>query len=399
MLQSVSYPRKIVIIIDSKGTMMSSNEDKKEDIWRENAQTPPDLISVLKKIFGGRSGGGTEDGQTPEKNPIGKLIAFGAVIVLVLWGLSGIFILGPTEQSVILRFGEYQSTVGPGMHWIPRFIDSKYSSDVQQVRYFKYQAEMLTQDENLVSVALNVQYRIDNLRSFLFNTSDPIETLQQGTSSALRQVVGHMKLDDILTTGRQDLRDKANQQLLNTLAIYKTGIVISDVTLMQAKPPEAVTPAFDDAIRAREDEQSYINQAKAYTSKVVPIAKGQVARLQQSASAYEKSVVAEAKGRTVRYLALLKPYLEAPTVTRERLYLDTVADVLSHTRNIVVGSGGNNVLYLPLSQLMQGQASVNPPMRATTNLNAKKVDTAASEPDQSGYGQDRPSGYPEGGLQ
>ena len=386
---------------------MPNQGNKEDDIWRKNAETPPDLISLLKKLFKGPSSGkgGSGGAQPPEATHTGKFVWAGLAILVVLWILSGIFILGPTEQSAILLFGKYEETVGPGMHWIPQFIETKYTTDVQQVRYFKYQAEMLTQDENLVSVALNVQYRIDNLKDFLFNTSDPIETLQQATSSALRQVVGHMQLDDILTTGRQDLRDKAYKQLLNILTVYKPGIVISDVTLMQAKPPEAVTAAFDDAIRAREDEQSYINQAKAYASKVIPIAKGQVARLQQSANAYKKAVVLEADGRIARYLALLKPYKEAPNVTRERLYLDTVSDVLSHTRNILVENGGNNVLYLPLAQLMQNQPSTIPPLRSTTGLvsnadsNINAVSAEPNIPDQSGYGQNRPGGYPQGGSQ
>lgn len=381
---------------------MPNQGDKEDDMWRQNADSPPDLIEMLKKMFGfDARKGGNDTGQ--DNQSAGKMISIAAIAILILWILIGFFKLEPTEQAVILRFGKYESTVGPGLHWIPRLIDSHYTFNVQQVRYFKYQAEMLTQDENLVSVALSVQYRIDNLKNYLFNTSDPIETLQQATSSALRQVVGHMKLDDILTTGRQALRDKAQQQLLNTLAIYKTGIVIADVALMQARPPEAVTPAFDDAIRAREDEQSYINQAKAYASKVVPIAKGQVARMQQSASAYKKSVVAEARGRTARYLALLKPYKLAPVVTRERLYLDAVSDVLSHTKNIIVDSKASNMLYLPLSQLLQQQ--VNPPLRAlntTTNESANSNVTAPAEPVSSGqvnYGDSRPSGYSSGGEQ
>ena len=327
-----------------------------EDPWgKRRDDTPPDLFDVIKKFFAGKKSKSDQDSEGNDRS--GKYIAYAAIALVALWALSGIFLVSPAEQSVVLRFGKYVETLGPGPHWIPRFVDSERTLNVQQVSNFPYSAEMLTKDENIVSVAVAVQYRIGDPKAYLFNVVDPEVTLQQATSSALRQVVGHMTLDSVLTTGRQQLIDAVSVQLKKILARYKAGIEVTDVTLQPAKPPEAVTHAFDDAIKAREDEQRYINQAEAYARRVESTVKGKVARLTQSATAYQKSVVLNAQGQTARYLALLAPYQKAPGVTRERLYLDTMSDVLSKTTNIIIDSGANNVLYLPLDQILKRQIS------------------------------------------
>ncbi len=317
---------------------------------------PPDLVDLFKKMFSNKKSAGSSSQSEPGDGSKNKhYIVYGIAAVVVIWALFGFFLVAPAQQAVVLRFGKYVTTPGPGVHWIPLMIDSKHKINVQQVSNFSYEAEMLTQDENIVSVSLAVQYRIANPRNYLFNVVDPITTLQQATSSALRQVVGQMTLNSILTTGRQQLRDMVAKQLNQTLEIYKAGLKVTDVTLQPAKPPEAVTAAFDDAIKAREDEQRYINQANAYSRKVLSQVKGQVARLLTAANAYKREVVLHAKGATARYLALLKPYQQAPTVTRERLYLDTVASVLSKTSNVIVDSRVNNLLYLPIDQIMKRQ--------------------------------------------
>ena len=316
---------------------------------------PPDLLEVVKKIFktkkSTQSPKSSQSNSEDDNGHIGRFISLAIGLIVVLWILSGIFVVRPAEQTAVLRFGKYSSTVGPGPHWIPRFIDTKYTVDVQQVRNFSSQAEMLTKDENIVSVDLAIQYRIGNIRDFLFNTVNPITTLKEATASATRQVVGQMTLDSVLTTGREALRDRVETQLKKTLVSYQTGLDITDVTLQPVKPPEAVTAAFDDAIKAREDKQSYINKANAYARKAVSIANGKIARLKQEAEAYEQQTVLQAKGSVARYLALLKPYEHAPKVTEERLYLDAITNVLSHTSNIVV-ENNSNILYLPLEQIL-----------------------------------------------
>ncbi len=336
---------------------MSSNDSQDKNPWgKRPEQGPPDLLELLKKMFAGSKkssattgGGDSSDGDLP----FGKIIAGIIGLLVIVWVLAGIFVVKPAEQAVVLRFGKYVSTLGAGPHWVPPLIDRRIVINTQEVRPFPFQAEMLTTDENIVSVSVAVQYRIANPSDFLFNTVSPIRSLQQATSSALRQVVGQMTLDDVLTKGRQVLRDRVAAQLNKILAIYKTGLEVTDLTLQPAKPPEEVTAAFDDAIKAREDEQRYINQAEAYVRKVTSIAKGQIARLLQSAKAYQQEVVLRAKGQTARFLAMLQAYKQAPTVTHDRLYFDYMQSVLSKTHNVIMDASHGSLVYLPLNQMLK----------------------------------------------
>ena len=378
-------------------------DNQNRDPWgRPQEDGPPDLIELFKKMFKSSSKRSNGSGQGGGDDGVLRYVWIGIGLMALLWVVSGIFVVSPAEQAVVLRFGKYQETVGPGPHWIPRMVDSKDVINVQEVNTFPYSAEMLTRDENIVSVSVAVQYRIDNPRDYLFNVVGPVTTLHQATSSALRQIVGQMTLDTVLTTGRAALREKVMRQLIKVLAMYKPGFEVTDVTMQPIKPPEAVTEAFDDAIKAREDEQRYINKAEAYRRQQLATAKGKVARLTQSANAYQKEVVLRAKGETARYLALLSPYEIAPQVTRERLYLDTVADVLSHTNNIFVDSNGNNVLYLPLDQIVKKRmASLGQPLvlnkEAQHNLDSPKASVSSNDTGQSSYyTSSRPSGYSTG---
>lgn len=345
-----------------------SGERDPNNPWGSPKQDGPDLASMLDRFFNNPDG----------SNNIFRYVAIVVALLAVVWALSGIFIVSPAQQGVILRFGKYAKTVGPGLHWIPHFVDSKTVIDVQQVRNFPYSSEMLTKDENIVSVALAVQYRIADPEKFLFNVVTPIQTMQEATSSALRAVVGNMTLNLVLTTGRQELSEMVLQQLRTILSSYQIGLSISDVTLQPVTPPSQVTAAFDDAIKAREDEQRYANQAKAYARRVVSIANGKVSRLMQAAMAYSQEVVLRAKGSTARYMALLKPYEEAKEVTRERLYLDTVSSVLSRTSNILVDSGGSNILYLPINQLLKQQMQMN----KAQNQNSSNTSDANALPEE-----------------
>lgn len=341
-----------------------SNNNGNRDPWgREPIQGPPDLIELIKKFLSGKSSKNSNKPNNSGNLQVMRYVGYIAAGIFLLWILAGIYVVKPTEQAVILRFGRYVATEGPGPHWVAPVIESRYVLNVQEINNFPYQSEMLTRDENIVSVALAVQYRISNPNQYLFNVVGPVETLQQATSSALRQVVGEMTLNDVLTTGREELRTRVQDQLIKTLGVYKAGLDVTDVTLQSAKPPEAVTAAFDDAINAREDEQRYINKAEAYMREKTALAQGTIATLQQSAEAYQQEVVLKAQGDTARYLALLKPYLEAPGVTRDRLYIDAVENVLSHTRNVLIDSSINNLMYLPLDQMMKNSvdtSKVNP---------------------------------------
>lgn len=366
--------------------------------WERKPDSPPDLLKLLSNFFNKKK---PSDGGGSGFELATMWVWVVVALVALIWALSGIYIVNQAQQAVVLKFGRYAETVGPGPHWLPSLIESEQKVDIQQIRNFQYQSEMLTKDENIVNVSLAVQFRIDDPRAFLFNVVNPGASLQQATASALRQVVGQMSLDSILTTGRSELRDNVAKQLVSTVKAYDMGLEVTDVRLLPAKPPEAVTEAFDDAIKAREDEQSSINKGQAYARKVISEVKGDIAKLEQSAQAYKQEVVLQAQGNVARYNAMLKPYLAAPTVTRERLYLDTVQHVLSHTNNVIVDSGGHNVLYLPLDQMIKSH--LTSPASSTSassdeapaGVTPAQVEKAKSEVEsiikQGFYGKPRPS--------
>ncbi len=359
-----------------------------KDPWRSSPEEgPPDLTHLFKKFFGQKSKKpGQVGGNHAFKSPV-RFLGLVILAILAIWLLSGIFLVSPAEQSIVLRFGKYVKTLGPGPHWLPTIFESRYTANIQRVDSFPYEAEMLTQDGNIVNVKIQVQYRIGDLKEYLFNVVSPTVALQQAASSALRQVVGRMDLDPILTVGREELAQQVMTLLQQTLKNYQSGIEVREVTLQSSKPPEAVTAAFDDVIKATEDEKRYINQAEAYAKKRVLIAEGGAARIKQEADAYRYSVVTQATGATIRYLALLKPYQQAPEITRERLYLDTVGQVLKNTNNILVEGTGNNVLYLPLEQLLarpKNSEDTGSPQAATQEMSAvttQSIESAGSSGD------------------
>jgi membrane protease subunit HflK len=336
---------------------MGWNEPDKGKEPRNGKNEPPDLDEALKRLqnklkktlMGGSSK--TKDAQ-PDSGGGGLLALIIFLIAFILWALSGIFIVDPAEQAAILRFGKYVETVGPGPHWIPRFISSKIVLNVDRVSDYSYSAQMLTKDENLVSVAVAVQYRIGDLENYLFNVADPQESLQQATSSALRQVVGTTTLDQLITEGRETWGNNVQDSLTKILDIYKTGIVIVNVAPQPARAPENVQDAFDDAIKAQEDEKRFKEQAQAYEARVVPIAEGNAKRIYAEAKAYAEQAVLKAAGDVAEFLALLPAYNQTPVVTSERMYLDTMQQILSKSSKILVDGKAGNLIYLPLDKLI-----------------------------------------------
>lgn len=341
---------------------MGWNEPGKGNDPFGGKKQPPDLDEALKKIQSLIKK--TIMGSAHKKSKKveidngggGALAGLVFVIALVFWGLSGIFILGPAEEAVILRFGKYVKTVSSGPHWIPRFICSKTVQNVDRVLDYSYSAQMLTKDENLVSVSVAVQYRIGDLYEYLFSVVDPEESLRQATSSALRQVVGTTTLDELITEGRDAWGAGMQETLIKILDYYKVGIKIVNVSPQPARAPENVQDAFDDAIKAQEDEKRFKEQARAYAAKVVPIAEGNAKRILAEANAVAEQVVLRAKGETAEFLALLPEYRKSPYVMQERLYLDAMQTVLSQTTKIVLDGKSGNMLYLPLDKIMQEQA-------------------------------------------
>ena len=351
------------------------------DPWgnRGNQQGPPDLDEVLKKlqgklggIFGKRSGGGG-DGQGGGgggfKLSGGGGISIGVVLAVVLgvWFVAGVFIVDPAEEAVVLRFGKYHRTEASGPHWAPYFVDEVRPVNVQAIRSeelgFRSQqgskgsvpneALMLTEDENIVDLQLAVQYRVKDAAQFLFKVQDPISTLREVTESAVREIVGRSKMDFVLTQGRDVVAAEVERLSQEILDRYETGLLIVSVNMQDAQPPAQVQGAFLDAIKAREDQQRIINEARAFASDIVPKARGEADAILERSEAYRSRVIAKAEGETSRFSQVLDEYHKAPRITRERLYIETLESVFSNTSKVMLDvEGGNNLLYLPLDKLI-----------------------------------------------
>lgn len=338
-----------------------------KDPWGNRGERgPPDLDEVVRKLqqrlsglFGGGRSGGSGSGRSASPFNFGFLV----LVLIALWGLSGIYIVDQAERGVVLRFGKYVATTMPGPHWhLPYPIEQVRKVNVARIRTAQLgsrggalggqKALMLTKDENIVDVELEVQYRVKDARAYLFKVRDPNTVLQQVAESALREVVGKSTMDFVITTGRAQVVDNTEALIQKILDRYGAGLEVTSVNMPYAQPPDQVKSAFDDAIKAREDEQRYKNEAEAYANGIIPVARGDAARLLQDAQGYQASVVAQAEGRASRFTQLLDAYRKAPAVTRERMYLDTMREVLGNSTKVLLDvKGGNNVFYLPLDRL------------------------------------------------
>ncbi|MBI2379716.1 MAG: FtsH protease activity modulator HflK [Gammaproteobacteria bacterium] len=347
---------------------MAWNEpgNQKPDPWgRKNNDGPPDLEAQMRKwlgrlggVFGGRGGnGGSQSGGEAGAAGFGLI----AIVALLIWSLSGFYTVQEAERGVVMRFGAYHETVTSGIHWLPRFVDKVITVDVSKVVQKRAAGRMLTQDENIAEVELGVQYRISDPVKYLFNVRDPDRTMEHVAESALRLVVGQSSMDDLLTGGRDQVRIRSEEEMNRIIEPYQTGLVITEVTLQVAKAPNDVQASFDDAIKAREDEERVITEARTYSSKQEPIAEGRASRIVQEAQAYKQEVVARAQGEVARFVKLLPQYELAPEVTRKRLYLETMQDVLSNSSKVLVDvEGGSNMMYLPLDKIIGTRPGYTP---------------------------------------
>lgn len=318
---------------------------------------PPDLDEIIRKTFGRILGGGGGGGGARGGNS--SSASFVIILVLALLAafyiIQGIGIVNEQERAVVLRFGEFKETRGPGFRWNPPFVDKVFTENVTQVRTWSTKEQMLTKDLNIVDIKLSVQFSIDSAKDFVLNTKSPEQSLQQASFSALRHVVGSTVMHEVLTEGRSRIAVEVEERLQSYLTSYTTGINVQKVNIEDTNPPQEVQGAFDDVIKAREDEERYKNEAQAYANDVIPRARGRAQRMVEEASAYRDQVVARAEGEADRFKALLTEYRKAPAVTRERLYLDMMEQVLSNASKVLVDvEGGNNLLYLPLDKLMEG---------------------------------------------
>ncbi|MCP5141562.1 MAG: FtsH protease activity modulator HflK [Chromatiales bacterium] len=370
---------------------------------RGGDQGPPDLDEVLKKLQdklgglfggnGGQRGGGSSggNGATPIRGGKSGGAGFGLLlgIALILWVASGIYIIEPAQRGVVLRFGQYAETTAEGPHWhIPYPIETVEKVDVDQVRSVSHKTAMLTQDENIVEIDMAVQYRVKSASDYLFQTRSPDATLKQATESAVREVIGQSKMDFVLTEGRTEIVARTEQLIQELVDRYQTGLDITSVNLQDAQPPEPVQAAFNDAVKAREDEQRLKNEAEAYASEIIPKARGEADRRLKSAEAYKAEVIANAEGEAARFESLLTEYAKAPKVTRERLYLETIEQVLGSTSKIMIDTdGGNSLMYLPIDKLIQRSAvddsnedTANTPATGPRSLIPPQIDNRGVRP-------------------
>ncbi|MGH8738568.1 MAG: FtsH protease activity modulator HflK [Burkholderiales bacterium] len=375
---------------------------------------PPDLDEMwrafnrrLSDLFG-RRGGGNGSGTPPPEPPSARAFGGGAgvliLLVLAVWLASGFYIVDASQRAIVLSFGKYSEQTDPGLHWRwPWPIQSSELVNVSQVRTLEVgyrnnvqtkvprESLMLTDDENIVDLQFAVQYTVRDAKDFLFNTRDPDEIARRSAEAAMREVIGKSKMDGILYESREEIAIKARKLMQEILDHYGTGISVSSVTIQAAQPPEQVQAAFDDAVKANQDRARQVNEGQAYANDVIPRASGGAARLQQEAQGYKQRVIANAEGEASRFTDVLKEYAKAPAVTRERLYLDAMQQVLSSTSKIILDyKGSGNLLYLPLDKLMQragtatpsesdaSQTSAPAPAPASDDLNPRSRDSLRS---------------------
>jgi membrane protease subunit HflK len=290
------------------------------------------------------------------------------IIVLVIYGFFGVNFINEQERGVVLRLGKYHRTLGPGLNWVPPILDKISVVNVTQVREHPSHGAMLTQDLNIVEVDLSVQFSVENAENFVLKVRDPVNSLEQATDSALRHVIGSAEMHDVLTEGRSQIAIDVRARLQEYLNYYETGIRVEKVNIESTSPPKAVQEAFDDVNRAREDEERVKNEAQADVNRIIPEARGSAQRVIEEANGYREQVVAEAQGEADRFEKLLTEYKKAPKVTRERLYLETVQQVMANSTKIMIDvEGGSNLLYLPLDKIVQQSGSIPASGASTAN--------------------------------
>ncbi|MCF6354255.1 MAG: FtsH protease activity modulator HflK [Candidatus Polarisedimenticolaceae bacterium] len=346
-------------------------------------QGPPDLDEVVKKLqeklgsllggggnssSGGKPGDASGGGMPPGGSKVIAVVVIAAIGIVLL--MNSFYKIEAAERGVVLRFGAYNQITDPGLNLKLPFIDEVYKVNIDQISSFNHKAQMLTKDENIIDVELTVQSKIQDPADYLFQDRNPQKTIQDATETAVRETIGKSGLDFILTEGRSSIAADIKERAQRLIDLYKTGLKITSINMQPAKPPEQVKSAFDDAIKAREDKERLENEAHAYANQIVPQARGAAARQVEAARAYEEKVIAEAEGESSRFLAVLTEYEKAPEVTRERLYLETVEEVLSRTSKVMLDvKSGNSLMYLPLDKLIKSAGT------STTDPDAPQMTT------------------------
>lgn len=365
--------------------------NKNNDSWNKGPdQGPPDLDEVLRKLnqrFAGLFGGGRGGGGSGNDNS-GAIAGLGlvAIVVVVLWLLMGFYVVSEGQRGVVKRLGQFAEVTTPGLRWhLPWPIEEVSTVDVGSERTVENRSMMLTKDENIVDVKLSVRYRVSDPVDYLFNVylpDAPAAFQSQGTifqvmESSFREMIGKSEMDYILGEGRAEIQANTADLMQSVLDEYGTGLLVLGVNLEDAQPPSQVASAFEDAIKAREDAERFINEAEAYSNSVLPQARGEAARISEEAIAYRDRLIAISTGEADRFTQLLKEYRKSPQVTRERLYLETVEEVMGNSSKVVVDvKGGNNMMYLPLDKIINQQ--MNSPSSSRSDVPRQQQSSPSS---------------------
>lgn len=365
-------------------------------------QGPPDLDELARKlqdkingIFGGGNKGSDGDGQSPNAGSNGVIIAFILIAIIGYALVTSVHIIQPAERGVVLRFGKYTKTLEAGLQWtLPSPIDAVYRVDVEEIRSLRYDGTMLSSDEAIVDLDLAVQYKIKDARDYLFQVQAPEATMEQATASAIREVVGKRNLDEVIQGQRSAVAEETHSLLQEILDSYQAGFEVTALNLDNAQAPSQVQSAFQDAIKAREDLERLKNEAEAYANDIIPKARGHAARLIQEATAYRDARVARAEGEVAQFTALLTEYKMAPEVTRERLYIETMEEVLGSTSKVMVDVEGNSnpLLYVPIDKLIGNAQSVASSTAPTTMNGQSNFSSNSANPTTTRTGRDRTRG-------
>ena len=373
------------------------NRGKDQNPWGQwgggsggGGQQPPDLDEILRKIkaklggsFGG-GGGGLFGSGGPGVS--GRGIGLIALIVVLIWLATGIYVVAPDEQGVVLRFGHHRVTTEPGLHYhLPWPIETVYTPKVTQVRRLEIgfrsrpgsqdsmhvpkEALMLTGDEAIVDLQFAVQYHISDAAKYLFRVKDPDDTVREAAETAIREIVGQRPIDDILTRARAEIAQETRKLMQNILTSYGAGLQVDEIALQSAQAPEPVRPAFRDVISAREDRARAVNEAEAYSNDILPRARGRAERIKEEAQAYRAEVVNQAQGSAERFRDVYGEYAKAPEITSQRLYLETMERVLGNANKVLLDiPESGNLMYLPLQEIMKQRS----PGQATKDSGAKR---------------------------
>ncbi len=339
-----------------------------EELWR-------DFNRKLSGMFGKRGGGNDGGGNRPqvEFNPkfLGGGISLLVALIAVVWLASGFYIVDASQRGLVLQFGKYKESTEPGLRWrLPYPIQSHELVNLTGVRTIEVgyrgseknkvlkEALMLTDDENIINIQFAVQYILKDPVEYIFQNRHPDDSVMPAAETAIREIVGKNRMDFVLYEGREQIAATASKLMQDILDRYKTGILISKVTMQNAQPPEQVQAAFDDAVKAGQDRERQKNEGQAYANDVIPKAKGTAARLMQEAEGYKQRMIATAEGDASRFKQLQVEYAKAPEVTRQRLYLETMQQIYSNTSKVMIDAKGQgNLLYLPLDKLMSATAA------------------------------------------